>query len=140
MVGKILFPDDIVLKGKHFIVNQDWEVPIPGLFILAPKRKVRSIAEFSKEESKEFMEIIIKLRRGMKEVLGIDDVYLFQNEDSEHNFHVWVFPRLAWMERFGRKIESVRPIMEYAIKNMAGKDGIAQVKQAAAKIREYMGE
>jgi hypothetical protein len=44
------------------------------------------------------------------------------------------------MERFGRKIESVRPIMEYAIKNMAGKDGIAQVKQAAAKIREYMGE
>lgn len=30
----------------------------------------------------------------MKEELNIENVYFFQNEDSEHGFHVRIFPRL----------------------------------------------
>jgi len=69
--------------------------------------------------------------------LNIRDVYFFQNEDTKHNFHLWVFPRYDWMEKFGRKIESVKPIMNYAAQNMLGKEQIDKVKNAVIKMREY---
>ena len=111
---KNLFPDEVILTTDNFIVAQDWEVPIAGFFILSSKRKIRSIAEFTDDEAKEFGVLIKKVRGGMLETLGINDVYFFQNEDSVHDFHLWMFPRYEWMKKFGIKIESVRPIMQYA--------------------------
>ena len=93
-------------------------------------RSVRSIDEFSEEEGKEFFLTLAKVRRGMRESLGIEDVYLFQNEDTDHNFHLWIFPRHDWMEKFGRKIQSVRPIMEWATQHMTDEPTIREVKDA----------
>ena len=131
-------PNEEVIKAKYFSVYQDWEVPIPGFLILSPNRKMRSIMDFTDEESEEFIRLMIKTRRGMYKVLNIKEVYFFQNEDSEHGFHLWIFPRFDWMDRFGKKIQSVRPIMEYAKENMINdKD---QVREYVAKMREYMKE
>ena len=137
-MSKILFPNDNIISTKLFVVGQDWEVPIPGFFILAPLRKVRSIADFTDEELSEFAHLLRKVRYGMRDVLHIDDVYLFQNEDTEHNFHVWLFPRHKWMERFGRKIQSVRPIMNYAVENMSIDDVAKQVKDCVTKMQIFM--
>jgi len=76
----------------------------------------------------------------MKEVLKIKDVYFFQNEDSEHGFHLWLFPRLDWMEKFGRKIESVRPIMEYARDNMNNENDLRQVLQAVQQLKSFFNQ
>jgi diadenosine tetraphosphate (Ap4A) HIT family hydrolase len=135
---KKLFPDDIVILTELFNVGQDWEVPIPGFFIIAPLRKVRSISEFTDEEATEFTNILRKLRKGMRDVLKIEDVYLFENEDTMHNFHFWVFPRYMWMEKFGRGIESVRPIMEYAKKNMVKENDMKDLKESVKKMAAYM--
>lgn len=135
---KKLFPDEIVIHTQNFNIGQDWEVPIPGFFVIAPNRKIRSLADFSEAEAQEFIFLARKLRQGMRDILGINDVYLFQNEDTEHDFHLWAFPRYQWMERFGRKIESVRPIMNFAIANMTTKPVIKEVKYAVLKLGEYM--
>ena len=134
---KKLFPDEKIVETKHFDVYQDWEIPIPGFFIVAPKRKIRTIDEFSDEEAVEYINLIRKLRRGMRDVLNINDVYFFQNEDTKHNFHLWVFPRHNWMERFGRKIESVKPIMNYAEENMIDKKSSEEVKLYVKKMQDY---
>jgi diadenosine tetraphosphate (Ap4A) HIT family hydrolase len=63
MIGKILFSKDIVIDAMYFQINQDWEVPIPGFFILALKRKIKSISEFTDEESIEFMNLLRKIRK-----------------------------------------------------------------------------
>ncbi|NOY14862.1 MAG: diadenosine tetraphosphate hydrolase [bacterium] len=127
-----------VLKTKYWDLHQDWEVSIPGFLVLAPNRKgVKSIADFTDEELEEFGILLRKIRQGMQEVLGIKEVYFFQNEDSGH-FHLWIFPRFDWMERFGRKIESVRPIIEYAKKNMATEEVKNQVKEYVIKMREWI--
>jgi len=42
------------------------------------------------------------------------------------------------MEQFGRKIESVKPIMNYAKKNMANEETFQQVREAVAKTRDYL--
>ena len=135
---KILFPKENIIITKLFNIHQDWEVPIPGFFVLAPIRKIRSISEFTDEESIEFMNLLRKIREGMREVLKINDVYLFQNEDSEHGFHLWIFPRLSWMDKFGRKIQSVRPIMEYAKENVVSDDVFKEIKKQVRMMKEYM--
>ena len=90
----ILFPNEKVIVTKYFDVHQDWTVPIPGFFIIASIRKIRSVADFTDEETLEFMKLVCAIRRGMKGKLRIKEVYLFQREDTEHeNFHLWIFPR-----------------------------------------------
>ncbi|EKD66596.1 MAG: HIT family hydrolase [uncultured bacterium (gcode 4)] len=138
MIGKILFSKDIVIDAMYFQINQDWEVPIPGFFILAPKRKIKSISEFTDEESIEFMNLLRKIRKWMREVLDIKDVYLFQNEDTDGDFHLWIFPRYIRMEKFGNKIESVRPIMNYAKENMVTDEIVKEVKEYVKIMKEYM--
>lgn len=138
MPDEILFPNEKIIITKFFDAHQDWRVAIPGFFIIESLRKIRSIAELNSEEAIEFINLIRKIRLGMKDILGIEDVYLFQNEDSKHGFHLWMFPRYQWMEQFGRKIESVRPIMNYAKENMLNEENFQQVKESAAKMRDYM--
>ena len=137
---KKIFPNLKVAEREHFEAHQDWEVPIKGFFIIAPERKVRSFEEFTDEEAKELGVFIKDIREAMSEVLNIKDVYLFQNEDTDHDFHIWMFPRHEWMEDFGREIESVRPIMEHAKKELVSKDKKKEVREAARKVREYMKE
>ncbi|MEW6195029.1 MAG: diadenosine tetraphosphate hydrolase [Bacteroidota bacterium] len=132
-----LFPDELVFESKHFNIHHDWEVPIPGFFIIAPKRTIRTIDEFTEEEAIEYILLTRQLRRGMKEILNIRDVYFFQNEDSKHNFHLWVFPRFDWMERFSRKIESVRPIIDYAKQHLLDKETFELVRSYVKKMRDY---
>jgi diadenosine tetraphosphate (Ap4A) HIT family hydrolase len=137
--NRILFPDEKVIATEHFDVGQDWEVPIPGFFIIAARRKIISVADFTDDEAEEFIKLLRKIRIGMRKVLKIKHVYLFENEDTSHNiFHLWLFPRHAWMKKFGKKIQSVRSIIEYAKKNMTKKQELEQVKKAAAKMRAYM--
>lgn len=134
---KKLFPDEKIIETKYFDVHQDWEVPIPGFFILSPKRTIKRIDELTEAEATEYIFLVISLRKGMREVLNIDEVYFFQNEDTTHNYHLWIFPRLDWMEKFGRKIESVRPIINYAVENMSDKEGVENVLVYVRKMREY---
>ncbi len=140
MKNKILFPNDSVISTRNFEVSQDWEVPILGFFILSPKRKMRSISEFNDDEAIEFIMLLREVRKRMKDVLGIEDVYFFQNEDTEHNFHVWIFPRHKWMERFGRGISSVKPIMDYAKENMATDKVIKEIKKSVKEVKKFMNK
>src|SRR5687767_5656887 len=138
---KNLFPDDKVIATDSFDVHQDWEVPIPGFLIIACRRKIKSIAEFNEQEIEQFLPLLIKVRRALKEVLNIEHVYLFQAEDTRHElFHLWIFPRYPWMEKFGPRIQSVRPIIEYAQVNMTDEESIRKVKDAVAKVREKINE
>ncbi|MER2038980.1 MAG: diadenosine tetraphosphate hydrolase, partial [Solibacillus sp.] len=57
-------------------------------------------------------------RKAQREILGIDYVYYFYNEDTTHHFHTWLVPRYEWMYEFGRSVESVRPVLLHARNNM----------------------
>ena len=127
-----------IAETKFFTASQDYEIPIAGFVILAAKRHLQSLDEFTAEERFDFIEFLTRLRMMMRQVLDTQTVYLIQEEDTSHHFHVWIFPRYAWMaEKFGRKIESVRPIMEYARENLKTKENLKKVDEAIAKMRNY---
>jgi diadenosine tetraphosphate (Ap4A) HIT family hydrolase len=138
MSDKKLFPEETVIITDYFDVHQDWGVPIPGFFIIASKRKISSVADFNDDEPQEFMKLVCTLRKGMRDILNIKNIYLFQNEDTEYNFHLWIFPRFEWMEKFGRKIESIRPIINYAKENMVKDEVLGEVRSRVKQMKEYM--
>jgi len=134
-----LLPDETILLTKFFDVHQDWAIPIPGFFIVALKDTTKkSIGEFTKEEAKEFGDVLYEVRVAMREVLGIKDVYLLQNEASKYWFHIWMFPRYSWMEEFGWEPKAIELIAEYAKSHMATEDNIKEVKDAVIRVREYL--
>lgn len=124
---------------RHFDAHQDIEIPIPGFVILASRRHILSVEEFTDEERKDFIDTLCRVRKAMRQALGIQTVYLIQEEDTSDHFHLWIFPRYEWMtEKFGRKIQSVRPIMEYARENMKTPDNLQKVQEASGKLQEAL--
>lgn len=127
-----------VLTTEHFDAHQDFEIPIPGFIIISSRRHFDSVDEFTKEEKVDFIDTLTRVRSGMRKALGIDTVYLIQEEDTAHHFHVWVFPRYDWMsEKYGKKTPSLRPIMEYARENLKTTENLANVEKTATKLKTY---
>ena len=119
-----------VIRSAHFDVHQDFEIPIPGFMILTSLRHLKSVDEFTNEEASEFMKVLRATRQLQRKVLGINTVYLHQEEDTSHHFHLWMFPRYDWMEsQFGRKAESMRPIMEYARSELKTEDNLRKLDE-----------
>jgi diadenosine tetraphosphate (Ap4A) HIT family hydrolase len=85
--------------------------------------------ELTEEEAAELMTLLCKIRQVQREVLQIEHVYYFYNEDTTHHFHVWMVPRYEWMYEFGRSIESVRPILLHA-REMNSEENLKTVRQA----------
>jgi len=136
-----LFPDLSVAQSQFFDAHQDWLIPIPAFFIIAPKDNERTISswdDFTEEEAQDFILLLKEVRTAMRELLDIQDVYTIQNEDTEHNFHVWLFPRYEWMEQFGRGIDSVRTIMEHAREQRNTEEERNKVREVASEVKKFL--
>ena len=137
--GEIKCVGEKVSETKNFDVQQDYEVPIPGFMILASKKHLKGIEDFNKKTRTEYIEFLFKIRKAISKVLNVEYIYMIQEEDSiaeASHFHVWLFPRYKWMNKFGRGTKSIKPIMEYARNNMKTKKNLEAVKEAAFKIKK----
>lgn len=131
LTSGIIEPDGgVVVETKYFHAHQDVAYPITGLIILASKRHIKCFDELTVEERTDYINILTKIRKAQREVLGIEHVYYFYNEDTTHHFHTWMVPRNDWMYKFGRSIESVRPVLLHARNEMNDEENLKQVMQA----------
>ncbi|MDA3836108.1 MAG: diadenosine tetraphosphate hydrolase [Nanoarchaeota archaeon] len=136
-----IFADEIIYETDYFSVNQDWEIAIPGFYIVSPKRKVNSLMEFNDKEDIDFIRTVKKIRKAMLEVLNIEYIYLFQNEDTPWDFHFWMMPYYDWMKDISRRGPSLlAPVWKYAKENMNTKKDIKKTRDAAEKMRVYFSK
>jgi diadenosine tetraphosphate (Ap4A) HIT family hydrolase len=139
IVGGLIVPvGGTILETTHFHAHQDYAYPIPGFVILAAKRHVSCLDELTPEEAREYGLTLQRLRRAQRDALGIEIVYYFNNEDTRHHFHTWMLPRHEWMDGFGRYVESVRPIVQYAGEQLAGPEQIEQVRYSVEQLRQAL--
>lgn len=140
--GEYKVPCGLICSTKHFGVNQDCEIPIPGFIIVSSKRHIQSIDQFTEEEQKDFISLIIKLRKGMREVLDINQVDIISvelPERKDEHFHLWLYPvTKEATERFGTGIKAVKPMMNYAKENLKTPENIEKVEEYAKKLREFI--
>ena len=131
-----------IFETENFTVEQDFEIPIPGFMIISSKRHIKGIENLTPKERIEFINLLFKVRKAMASVLETDYIYIIQKEDSiirKSHFHFWLFPQYNWMlEKFGGKVSSLSPIIEYAKKEMKTKDNISTVKNTAEKIHKAL--
>lgn len=130
-----------VIETELFHAHQDQEVPIPGFVILSTKRHIESITDFTDAEASEFIMLARHIRQAQREVLGIENVYLIQEEDTVDHFHLWLLPRYDWMKdeaHFGSKVGSARNVLKFARENMKTPENIALVNESAEKLRKYL--
>jgi diadenosine tetraphosphate (Ap4A) HIT family hydrolase len=131
LTSGMIEPDGgVVVETEHFHAHQDVAYPIKGLIILASKRHIKCFDELTEEEKIDYINLLTKIRRAQREVLGIEYVYYFYNEDTTHHFHTWMVPRYEWMYEFGRSVESVRPVLLHARNNMNDKENVKSVMEA----------
>ncbi|PEF34471.1 diadenosine tetraphosphate hydrolase, partial [Bacillus sp. AFS094228] len=100
----------VIVETEYFHAHQDVAYPIKGLVILASKRHIKCFDELNDLEKVDYINLLSKIRKAQREVLGIEHVYYFYNKDTTHHFHTWMVPRYEWMYDFGRSVESVRPV------------------------------
>ncbi|MDQ0257760.1 diadenosine tetraphosphate (Ap4A) HIT family hydrolase [Evansella vedderi] len=136
LTSGLLKPDGgVVFETEYFHAHQDVAYPIKGLIILASKRHIKCIDELTKEERIDYIEVLSKIRKAQRDVLGIEYVYYFYNEDTTHHFHTWMVPRYEWMYEFGRSVESVRPVLLLARNKMNSKEDIQKVMDALESLK-----
>ena len=136
--GKITRPGGSIILTEHFDAQQDVEIPIPGFIILASRRHLVSVDEFSDEQKQDFINTLCQLRLAMRKALDIKTVSLIQEEGTSDHFHLWLFPWYGWMiEKFPENLSSLRPIMEYARTNLKTKDNLNKVLDSVEKLRNY---
>lgn len=127
-----------VLETKYFHAHQDVAYPIKGLIILASKRHIKCVDELTEDEQFDYIKTLSRIRRAQRNVLGIEYIYYFYNEDTTHHFHTWMVPRYEWMYNFGRSIESVRPILLHARNEMNTRENIQEVMAALSSLTKEL--
>jgi diadenosine tetraphosphate (Ap4A) HIT family hydrolase len=127
-----------IIETEHFHAHQDVAYPVKGLVILASKRHILCLDELTEKERLEYVNLLTKIRKAQRQVLGIEHVYYFYNEDTTHHFHTWMVPRYEWMHRFGRSVESVRPVLLHARNHMNHGENLSEVRKAIAMLTEEL--
>ncbi|MGM0924763.1 MAG: HIT family protein [Bacillota bacterium] len=131
LTSGMIEPDGgVVFETEYFHAHQDVSYPIRGLIILASKRHIKCFDELTEEEKIDYIQVLSKIRKAQRDVLGIEYVYYFYNEDTTHHFHTWMVPRYEWMYAFGRSVESVRPVLLHTRNVMNSKQNIQEVMGA----------
>ena len=139
LVNGLIEPEGgIVVETEHFHAHQDVAYPIPGLVILASKRHLKTLDELTESERLDYITILSEIRKAQRDVLGIESVYYFYNEDTTHHFHTWMVPRYEWMYEFGRSVESVRPVLLHARNEMNDEMNMQCVRQAISALTEEL--
>ncbi len=137
--GEIDMSESIIFENSLFRVIQDTETPIPGFIVISSKRHIRTLNELNSEEQQNLCDLIIRTRKGMKDVLGIDKVSLLQEDGSENShFHPWFFPWYSWMDSLniiGSDTEKIRKIMKYSQENLRTTENIQKIHDVIALMR-----
>ncbi|WP_330219536.1 diadenosine tetraphosphate hydrolase [Peribacillus muralis] len=110
-VGLIEPDGGVIIETEYLHAHQDVANPLKGLVILASKRHITCFDELTEEEKIDYINLLTKIRQAQRNVLNIEYVNYFYNEDTTQHFHTWMVPRYDWMYQFGRSVESVRPIL-----------------------------
>jgi diadenosine tetraphosphate (Ap4A) HIT family hydrolase len=135
--GIIKNSSGLIFKGKHFEVRQDYELPIKGFFIIFSKRHIVGFADFKKTEQKEFIELLCKLRKIMRDKLNIEFIEIFMREitikskKAPSHFHMGLLPRYPWMKKF----KDTREIFKYAKKKMKTKKNLKEINNVAEIVK-----
>ena len=116
--GKFTLPCGMAYENELFTLAQDFELPIPGFLVIAPKRHVENFNDLTEEERLKMFELINKVIKILKENYICERFNVIFEEKERRHFHVWIMPRYKWMEEVTESItRNIGIIFAYAKEN-----------------------
>ncbi|MDQ0880095.1 HIT family protein [Peribacillus sp. V2I11] len=134
--GEIEAEGGVIVESEYFDAHQDVAYTIEGLVILASKRHIKCFDELNEPEKVDYINLLSKIRKAQREILGVEHVYYFYNEDTTHHFHTWMVPRYEWMYEFGRSVESVRPVLLHARNRLNDVENLKSVMEGIEALKK----
>lgn len=126
-------------ENEKFTLSQDWEVPIKGFFIVAPKRHIEKLCELTDDERNEMFFIVnetVKILRKNKICERFD--YIFEEKENKH-LHVWILPRYNWMDEVvDNIIENIGVIFEYAKRNFKNSKNYEEIDRITKIVKNNL--
>ena len=123
-------------ENEIFTLSQDFELPIPGFMIVAPKRHIEMLSELTDEERNEMFSIVdkaVKIMRANHICERFD--YIFEEKENRH-LHVWLLPRYEWMnECTDEIIANLGAISDYALENFRNDDKYREIERITRIVR-----
>ena len=109
--GEMIIPGGILHESEFFLLHQDPETPIEGFFVITSKRHFKQLHEMTEIEAIHLSKMIHIAMNHLK-ILNPCILYTLIFEERSKHFHVWIFPRLKWMETYENSISTIREIMK----------------------------
>jgi len=130
-------PCGIAFENENFTVSQDWELPIPGFFVIAPKKHVENLCELSDEEQAEMFAIMNKTIRILKEN-GVCNKFNFICEEKKNvHLHIWIMPRHEWMNQLvGNITKNIGAIFAHAKKFLRTDENYEYIKKVSDMVKK----
>lgn len=127
-----------IWQDEDIIIRQDIEWPIPAFFIVSLRQHISCIADLDPKVSIKLFKMITAVRKGMKEILGIERVQLYHEEKIKNpHIHFWLLP--LWPETM-EKNNIFPKIYEGNIKQYIDLYKFKDTKDAIIKSNKLMKE
>ena len=130
----------LAYENEHFTLSQDWELPIPGFLIVAPKRHIEMLSELTEEERNEMFSIADKAVRILRENHICERFdYIFEEKENRH-LHVWILPRYDWMaECTDDIIADLGAVFDYALCNFKNEEKYREIERVTGIVKNGFG-
>ena len=130
-------PCGIAYENDNFTLAQDWELPIQGFLIVAPKKCVEKFGELTASEKIEMFEIVDKTIKILRNNNICDRFDVIFEEKENRHLHVWIMPRHKWMsDLVGDIIGNIGTIFEYAKNNMRNEANYEEIKKITNLVKK----
>jgi len=132
-------PCGMAYENENFTLAQDWELPIQGFMVLAPKKHIEKLNEFTDSERNEMFEMVNKIIIILREVKICDKFNIIFEEKENRHFHVWIMPRHDWMKKLTDDIiGNIDVIFEYAKSNFRNEENYKKINEITSIIKKDM--
>ncbi len=126
-----------IWSDEHFVLHPDITAPIPGLVILETRRHVRTVLDFNEAEEAAYNGLEKKIRKALKDALGLDSFVTYQHDSSSH-FHRCFLPYYPWMNQFDDAGEHLADVLDYSRQRMKNEEVFRQLEEANQKLKEVL--
>lgn len=131
----------VLYKDKEFAVTQDYELPINGFIIISTIRHIEKFTELNDSERVNLTNLINKTLNILRSNNVAEEFNIILEEKQGIHFHIWLMPRHKWMlEKFGKVMKNIKPIQDYALKNMKTEETFKQIENTCKILKRELNK
>ncbi|MDE6583367.1 MAG: hypothetical protein K2K31_01790, partial [Clostridia bacterium] len=108
----------LVFENDVCYVSQDWELPICGMLVVAPRRHVEYFEELTEQERKVIFDVVNKVISLLRKDKVAKEFNVIFEEKKGRHFHIWILPRDGWKEIGIDPTKDIRLLQVYAKENL----------------------